>query len=293
MPQLLLDREQSQPATLLTAEDERRLALIIHGTNEATAKAARDQMAEANLRLVAAIARRFIPYLGSGLQEDDLLQEGYLGLLVAIERFNPDSGRFSTYATWWIRQAIGRALDLHGTMISLPVHRKLKIRKIAKVARQLELDGTPPTAEDLAAQTGLPVELVAQLREEDRRVSPRSLNELIAAASVDEEITLESFISDPLEDTALEGIQQATAHEILEQLDRFLKPRERWVLIHRYGLAGEHQHTLVEVGEQLKLSREMIRQIEMKALRKLRRPEIWQLFFDGPMPEKLIPLTDL
>jgi RNA polymerase primary sigma factor len=244
---------------LLTAAEERELARRKDEGDEA----AKRRLIESNLRLVMSITRN---YTKAGVPLLDLIQEGNLGLIRAVEKFDWRMGyKLSTYATWWIRQAITRALADQGRTIRLPVHVAEQVRRVQRSRRQLaqKLNRDPSVAE-IAAESGFPEKRVQQLLElvED----PVSLETPVGDG--------ESLYGDLIEDIHTERPEAATterlqAAELTEALER-LSPRLRDVLERRYGLAGAHQQTLEEVGRELGVTRERVRQLESRALRELR-----------------------
>ena len=247
---------------LLTPEEERDLAnRIISGDVEA-----KKRLSEANLRLVVSIAKR---YLGRGMQFLDLIQEGNLGLIKAVEKFDCSKGfKFSTYATWWIRQAITRAIADQARTIRIPVHMVETINKVKKVSSQLlHQNGHEPSAEEIAAVINMPTDKVREIM----RVAQEPVS-LETPISEEEDSHLGDFIPD---DDA-PAPQDAASHTLLkEQLNEVLAsltPREEKVLKLRFGLEDGRSRTLEEVGEEFNVTRERIRQIEAKALRKLRHP---------------------
>ena len=247
---------------LLTPEEEIELAIRI-GDNDQQAK---QRLAEANLRLVVSIAKR---YVGRGMQFLDLIQEGNLGLIKAVDKFDYTKGfKFSTYATWWIRQAITRAIADQARTIRIPVHMVETINKVKKTNSQLlHKNGRDPTAEEIAAELNMPVEKVREIL----RVSQEPVS-LETPIGEEDDSHLGDFIPD---DDALAPADAASMLLLEEQLNDVLKTltlREAKVLSLRFGLEDGHPRTLEEVGSEFGVTRERIRQIEAKALRKLRHP---------------------
>ncbi|NMP36597.1 MAG: RNA polymerase sigma factor RpoD [Clostridiales bacterium] len=247
---------------LLTPEEEIDLAIRISDDDPQAKK----RLAEANLRLVVSIAKR---YVGRGMQFLDLIQEGNLGLIKAVDKFDYTKGfKFSTYATWWIRQAITRAIADQARTIRIPVHMVETINKVKKTNSQLlHENGRDPTAEEIAEKLDMQVDKVREIL----RVAQEPVS-LETPIGEEEDSHLGDFIPD---DDAQEPVDAASMLLLKEQLSEVLKtltPREEKVLALRFGLEDGHPRTLEEVGKEFNVTRERIRQIEAKALRKLRHP---------------------
>mgnify|MGYP000375880090 CR=1 FL=1 len=247
---------------LLTNEEEKELALAV----EAGDIEAKQRLAEANLRLVVSIAKR---YVGRGMQFLDLIQEGNMGLMKAVDKFDYSKGfKFSTYATWWIRQAISRSIADQARTIRIPVHMIETINKLNRISRQmLQEMGREATPEELAERMGMPEDKIRKVLKIAKE--PISMETPIGD---DDDSHLGDFIEDstlelPLDSATAQSLKVAT-HEVLEGLT----PREAKVLRMRFGIDMNTDHTLEEVGKQFDVTRERIRQIEAKALRKLRHP---------------------
>ncbi len=273
---------------LLTTEEEVRLAKAIERGHEAehllqerghTAEEkgcleqlvnegleARDHLIRANTRLVVSIAKK---YIGRNVPFLDLIQEGNLGLMKAVEKFEYQRGyRFSTYATWWIRQTITRAIADQGRTIRVPVHMSDRIRRLYRRAQEIEQErGTRPTAEELAAEMGLEPRKVQWMM----RVSWQPLS-LERPVGEDEDSELSNFIEDEQTPTPTDTAYDGMLRDRIEEVLATLNPREVRILRMRFGLHNGRSYTLEEVGQKFGLTRERIRQIEGQALRRLRHP---------------------
>ena len=247
---------------LLSAEEEYRLAVRKSQGDEV----AKQRLIEANLRLVVSIAKR---YTGRGMSFLDLVQEGNLGLIKGVEKFDPEKGfKLSTYATWWIRQSVTRALADQARTIRVPVHMVETINKMSKMQRKLTLElGYEPSVKELAEHLDMSEEKVQEIMQIARE--PASLETPIGE---EDDSNLGDFVADSNVVSPEGNVESVMLREHIDTLLGDLKERERQVIVLRFGLEDGHPRTLEEVGKEFNVTRERIRQIEAKALRKLRNP---------------------
>ena len=264
---------ESEETASLTLNDQRDLArqVKLAQTNLANAKA---KMIEANLRLVISIAKG---YVNRGLAMTDLIQEGNLGLMKAVDKFEYRRGyKFSTYATWWVRQSVTRAVADYGNTIRIPVHMTESYNKIRRVRQKfLQETGKNPTDEELSKLSGVPLAKVQLLTQ-----AMRGVESIDAPIGDDEDATRLDFVKgDDEDDPQKRYLRTALEEEIQKSLGE-LMPREAQVLRLRYGIGTNHDHTLEEVGQAMGLTRERVRQIESAAIRKLRSPDFQERLRD-------------
>ena len=257
-----MDLKEIGTVPLLTAEEEYSLAM----KKQAGDEYAKQRLIEANLRLVVSIAKR---YTGRGMSFLDLVQEGNLGLIKGVEKFDPEKGfKLSTYATWWIRQSVTRALADQARTIRVPVHMVETINKMSKMQRKLTLElGYEPSVKELAEHLDMTEEKVQEIMQIARE--PASLETPIGE---EDDSNLGDFVADANVLSPEGNVESVMLREHIDSLLDDLKERERQVIVLRFGLEDGHPRTLEEVGKEFNVTRERIRQIEAKALRKLRNP---------------------
>ena len=249
---------------LLTSEEEYEYALQVEEGNED----AKRILAESNLRLVVSIAKR---YVGRGMAFLDLIQEGNIGLMKAVDKFNPSKGyKFSTYATWWIRQAITRAIADQARTIRIPVHMVETINKVLRTTRKLTSElNREPTNEEIAKELDMEPEKVDYVMRIKQDIA--SLDASVGREGDDEDSVLGDFVEDEERDSPEESAANQILKEQLSEIIATLTDREQKIIRLRFGIGGGRPHTLEEVGNEFDVTRERIRQIEAKALSKLRK----------------------
>lgn len=253
---------------LLTATDERRLSKAVLGKNKAAAKRAIDELVVCNMKLVIRIASEMS---NNDTDIDDLISEGAIGLQKAAGRFDSERGaKFSTYSAWWIRQSMLRLIGNQGRTIRIPIHLLYKINQVRKVRNMLEAEtGVEPSAEDIAEATGLKDTVVETLLAQSRRTI--SIHTPAGNSGEDSDSTLESFIMDENAFSPAEVVAKHAEEEATKKLTKHLTPREQEIIIRRFGLHNKNPETLEEIGSDLKLTRERIRQIQERALKNMRK----------------------